>query len=101
MATQIPPPQDAPVVDQGGRFSTIWYRWFYAVFQQLGSGIIGVLGTAATKAASDNTKPVLSSVVPPIIAGDIAVFADIAGSIKDGGTLGTLALQNANAVMIT
>ena len=43
------------------------------------------LGTAATKAASDNTKTTLSSISGAITAGHIAVFADVNGTIQDGG----------------
>lgn len=43
------------------------------------------LGTAATKAASDNTKPVLASVTGAFTIGHLAVFSDTAGTIADGG----------------
>ncbi len=45
------------------------------------------IGTAGTKAASDNTKATLASVVGTPTVGDIAVFADNAGSIESGGLL--------------
>jgi hypothetical protein len=43
------------------------------------------LGTAAFKNASDNTKAVVSSISGAIVSGDLAVFADTAGTIKDTG----------------
>jgi len=42
------------------------------------------LGTASTKAASDNAEPTLASVVGATTAGNIAQFADTAGSVEDG-----------------
>ncbi len=36
--TQIPP-SDLDFVDENRRLSTSWYRWFYSVFQALGSGL--------------------------------------------------------------
>lgn len=43
------------------------------------------LGTAAVKAASDAGEAVLASVTGAFTAGNIAVFADTAGTIEDGG----------------
>lgn len=43
------------------------------------------LGTAATKAASDNAEPVVASVTGPFTIGHLAVFSDTAGTIADGG----------------
>jgi hypothetical protein len=45
------------------------------------------LGTAATKAATDNTKPDVASVSGATIIGHVAVFADTSGTIEDGGSL--------------
>lgn len=47
------------------------------------------LGTAAVKNASDNTKTVVSSVSGTITSGHLAVFADINGTIQDGGAVPT------------
>ena len=47
------------------------------------------LGTAAFKNATDNTKPLVASISGPILANDIATFADNIGTLNDGGTLGT------------
>ena len=49
------------------------------------------LGTAAFKAASDNTKPSVASVSGITVATHIAQFADINGTVEDGGVLGTAA----------
>lgn len=56
------------------------------------------LGTAATKAASDNTSSIVASVEssPTITVNDIAVFADTVGSIKDGSSV-TAAAGNLQA----
>jgi hypothetical protein len=43
------------------------------------------LGTAATKTASDNTKTNVAMVNGTPSVGNIAVFADVAGTVKDGG----------------
>lgn len=51
------------------------------------------LGTAALKAASDNTQPNLSSVKGAITSGHIASFADTAGTVQDGGVLGQAAAK--------
>jgi hypothetical protein len=48
------------------------------------------LGTAAFKAASDNTQPSLSSVNGATVANNLAVFADTAGSVKAASTASTL-----------
>lgn len=47
------------------------------------------LGTAATKAASDNAKATLAAVSGSFTSGHVAVFADTSGTIKDGGALST------------
>lgn len=47
-------------------------------------------GTAATKAASDNAEPTVASVVGVTTANALAVFADIAGSVKDADAPVTL-----------
>lgn len=51
------------------------------------------LGTAATKAASDNTKPVLASVTGAFTVGHLAVFSDTAGTIADGGPPASVSLN--------
>lgn len=48
------------------------------------------LGTAATKDASDNTKDNVASVSGATTANALAVFADIAGTVKDATTTTTL-----------
>lgn len=52
------------------------------------------LGTAATKAASDNTKPVVASVTGSFTVGHLAVFADTAGTVEDGGPITSLSLND-------
>lgn len=47
-------------------------------------------GTAATKAASDNAQPTVASVVGATTANGLAVFADVAGSVKDADAPVTL-----------
>lgn len=48
------------------------------------------LGTAAAKAASDNTKATLASVSTTTVANELAVFADTAGTVKIATTTSTL-----------
>lgn len=44
------------------------------------------IGTAADKAASDDSSPTLASIeAAPVVADNFATFADTAGSIKDSG----------------
>jgi hypothetical protein len=43
------------------------------------------LGTAAVKATSDASKSTVAAVSGTIAAGDVAVFADTAGTVKSGG----------------
>lgn len=43
------------------------------------------LGTAATKAASDNAEAVVASVTGAFVIGNLAVFSDVNGTIQDGG----------------
>lgn len=45
----------------------------------------GVPGTAITKTASDNSLAVVASISGAITTGNIAAFADILGTLKDGG----------------
>jgi len=47
-----------------------------------------VVGSAAAKAASDATKGNLASVNGATVPGHLAIFADEAGTIGDGGALG-------------
>lgn len=54
------------------------------------------LGTAAVKAASDNTKATLASISGAITAGHIATFADTSGTVQDGGTAITTPVSLAN-----
>lgn len=53
-------------------------------------------GTAATKDASDATKSTVASVSGSITVNHVAQFADTAGTIKDGGVLGTAAAKAAS-----
>ncbi len=57
-------------------------------------GAIAVLGTAAAKAASDNSKATLASVSAAPTANHIAKFTDTAGTVGDGGVLGSAANKN-------
>ena len=50
------------------------------------------LGTAAYKAASDNTKTNVSSVSGATTVGHVATFADTAGTVQDGGAISSLLL---------
>lgn len=52
------------------------------------------LGTSSTKTASDNTKTNVASVNSSTTVGHVATFSDTAGTITDGGVLGTAAAQN-------
>jgi hypothetical protein len=57
------------------------------------------LGTAAYKAASNNSDAAVASVTGAVTTNHLVVFADSSGSIKDGGpvsTLGTAAAKNAS-----
>jgi hypothetical protein len=45
----------------------------------------GVLGTAASKAVSDNTKATLASVSAATVLGNLAKFSDTAGTVADQG----------------
>lgn len=56
----------------------------------------GVLGTAAAKAASDNTKSTLASINAAPTINHAAIFTDIVGTIGDGGVLGTAASKAAS-----
>ncbi len=53
----------------------------------------GVLGLAAAKSVSDNTKSIVASVTGTFVSGHIATFADTAGTIQDGGALGQAATK--------
>lgn len=59
-----------------------------------------VLGTAASKAASDNTKSTVASISGAILANHIAQFADTAGTIQDGGVLGNAASKTVSNVSL-
>ena len=48
------------------------------------------LGTAAAKAASDNTEPTVASVSGATLANHVAVFADTAGTVKEADAATTL-----------
>lgn len=56
----------------------------------LGSG----LGTASTKAASDNTKSSVASVNGATVAGNIAQFNDTAGTVTEGPVAGNKVLTS-------
>ena len=61
-----------------------------SIIFESGSNQLG-LGTAAFKAASDNTKTTVASVSGSITSGHVAAYADTSGSILDGGVLGQAA----------
>lgn len=50
------------------------------------TALLATPGTASAKTASDNTKSKLASVPSSVTAGNVAVFADTAGTLQDGGT---------------
>lgn len=54
------------------------------------SAIAAGSGTAGTKAASDNAQPTVASVVGATTPNALAVFADVAGSVKDQTVASTL-----------
>jgi len=56
---------------------------FTAADGTIGDG--GVLGTAAAKAASDNTKANVASVSAATVTGNLANFADTSGTVADQG----------------
>jgi trimeric autotransporter adhesin len=66
------------------------------------SGAVDVLvqpGQAAAKAVSNNTYNTVASVPPSgITATHVATFADTAGTLQDGGVLGTAANQSASSI---
>ncbi len=45
------------------------------------------LGQASLKNVTDNTKPLVASVDGATVAGHVAVFSDVTGTIEDGGAL--------------
>lgn len=49
---------------------------------QISAGQVTGLGTAAFKAASNNAKPNLASIVTPVVINQLAVFSDTAGTIS-------------------
>ena len=57
----------------------------------------GVLGQAAAKAVSDNSKPSVASVLTVTTVGHVATFGDTAGSIQDGGALPSFGTAAAKA----
>ncbi len=67
---------------------------FTAADGTIGDG--GVLGTAAAKAASDNTKATLASINAAPTSGHLAIFTDNVGTIGDGGVVGTAAAKAAS-----
>lgn len=48
-------------------------------------------GTAANKAASDNTKATVASVSGATVLGNVAIFGDVAGTVATGPAIGTAA----------
>jgi hypothetical protein len=54
----------------------------------------GEFGEAAFKDVTDNTKPLVVSMDGIATAAHVAVFADTAGTIEDGGVLGNAASKN-------
>lgn len=73
---------------------------FTAADGTIGDG--GVAGTAAAKAASDNTKATLASINAAPTSGHFAAFTDNVGTIGDGGVAGTAAAKAAsNAALST
>ena len=73
---------------QGGFITTFVYDGTYIEIQSGGSV---ALGTAAYKTASDNSQTDVASISGVIVSGHVAVFADVNGTIEDGGALGTSA----------
>ncbi len=68
----------------------------------LSSGAFTTVGTAATKAASDAAQSTLASVLGSVTTNHLAVFADTAGTIKDGGPVPAgLALPGFSALKVT
>ena len=65
---------------------------FFNVANNLSEGVPATmrtnlgLGTASVKDASDNGEAVVASVTGAFVAGNVAVFADVNGTIEDGGT---------------
>lgn len=86
----IPPPRE-PLTERGDRVTWIWWRFLEAIAKNANAILPPSFGTAATKNASNNASPVVSSVSGSTTPGDVAVFADAFGSIHDGGLLGTAA----------
>lgn len=83
---------------QSGQISTGVNTFTYdgsSVVIQSGGAVS--LGTAAYKAASNNSAAAVSSVVGAVATGHVPVFADANGSIKDGGTLGSAAFSAASS----
>jgi hypothetical protein len=83
------PQFNTPLVDKNGLGTFAFLQFLRQLFQGTGSGV--PQGTAATKAASDSSKANVASVSTPITLNHVAQFADTAGTIKDGGALGTAA----------
>ena len=67
---------------------------------ELQSGGATGLGTAAYKTASDNAQSNLASIVGAIAVNNLAVWADINGSLKDGGTPGSAAYKAASNALL-
>jgi len=53
------------------------------------SGTSGTFGTAAFKAASSNAQPSVASVSGATVVGDLAMFADTAGTVEDSSIAAT------------
>ncbi len=62
-----------------------------------GKPTIPTVGTAGSKSASDNTKSSVASVSGVTVVGHVATFGDTAGTVQDGGLLGTAAALTAGA----
>jgi hypothetical protein len=61
----------------------------------------GVLGTAAAKAASDNTKATLASVTAATTSGNLAQFNDTAGTVGDSSIVAADVQLNTNIIAAT
>lgn len=61
----------------------------------------GLPGTAITKNASDNTKTVVASVSGATTIGNLATFADILGTIADGGAIAAIGGRLINIQWLT
>lgn len=83
-------------ITDGGLISPVTDKM--VVVRSGNTDVLATPGTAAPKAASDVTQTNVASVSGVIVAGHLAVFADTAGTIADGGGTGTAAGQAASSI---